>query len=184
MVDDGFVLGSISDNSQDFVIAHHVLEHSPNPVQALFNWGRVLRKKGILLISVPIVDLCFDKGREVTSLEHLLDDFELCSNGDVQRFHGKNRQHFEEWLRFSDPAIRKERGMEPVKLTEVAFTQHVNQLIKQYHNGEVDIHFHTFSVASFKDMLNHFCARLNRRFSVRVCTQYKIEIIAALEKTM
>ena len=37
IIDDGFELSSIEDDSYDFVVANHVLEHSPNPIQVLAN---------------------------------------------------------------------------------------------------------------------------------------------------
>ena len=63
-IEDGFRLTSFTDNSQNFVIANHVLEHSPNPLGVLINWARVLRPGGSMLLTVPIAEFCFDRGRQ------------------------------------------------------------------------------------------------------------------------
>ena len=67
-------LAPLPDGSQDFVVASHVLEHLDNPVKALFAWRRVLRPGGRLLLVVPDARYTFDRGRPLTTLEHLLWD--------------------------------------------------------------------------------------------------------------
>jgi len=59
-IDDGFNLTTIPEESQDFLIANHVLEHAPNPIQVLINWTKVLKRNGIFFITVPIGKKCFD----------------------------------------------------------------------------------------------------------------------------
>src|SRR6516225_9593739 len=44
MVDDIEKLTRFSDESQDFVIANHILEHCQNPIGALLNFLRVLKR--------------------------------------------------------------------------------------------------------------------------------------------
>ena len=78
-IEDGFELASFSPASQDFVIANHVLEHAPNPLRTLSNWVRVLRPGGALLVSVPLAEACFDRGRTETTLGHLLQDFQATT---------------------------------------------------------------------------------------------------------
>ena len=180
VVEDGFHLASITDESQDFLIAHHVLEHSPNPVQMLLNWGRVLKKGGIMLISVPPLEISFDAGRELTSIEHLLEDFELYKSGITEEIFRRNKKHYEEWFLISTPAHYKEKGKEPLGLTK----DEVLQLAERCLRDEIEIHFHTFTHASLKDLLKYFCTYLDRRFSVLVCTQSELEIIGVLEKKL
>lgn len=47
----------INDGEYDTVIARHVLEHVVNDVQAIKEWGRVLKHGGKLIIAVPNHDL-------------------------------------------------------------------------------------------------------------------------------
>jgi phosphatidylethanolamine/phosphatidyl-N-methylethanolamine N-methyltransferase len=42
-----------SDHSFDRLIATHVLEHLPNPVQVLKEWNRVIRPQGVISIVLP-----------------------------------------------------------------------------------------------------------------------------------
>jgi SAM-dependent methyltransferase len=69
-------LARIPDESYDAVLASHVIEHIANPLLALAEWRRVLRRAGILILVVPHREMTFDHRRPVTSLEHLIDDFE------------------------------------------------------------------------------------------------------------
>jgi len=76
IMDDGALLASVPKESVDFIVSFHVLEHIPNPLEAVKNWIRVMRKNGILIVSVPDKHSTFDKCRSVTDFEHLVRDFE------------------------------------------------------------------------------------------------------------
>lgn len=43
----------LNENSQDIVIARHILEHCIDSVSTLKNWGKVLRMGGKLIVAVP-----------------------------------------------------------------------------------------------------------------------------------
>lgn len=75
-IGDAVDLKGIADSSYDFVLASHVLEHVANPIKAIREWLRVLRRGGALLLAVPDKEFIFDHARPVTSLEHLVRDFE------------------------------------------------------------------------------------------------------------
>jgi SAM-dependent methyltransferase len=68
-------LSVISDETYDFVVASHVLEHIANPLRALREWRRVLKANGVLLIVVPDKRNTFDRKRPFTSFEHIAADF-------------------------------------------------------------------------------------------------------------
>lgn len=73
---DGSDLVSVKDNTYDFVLSSHNLEHFANPVKALKEWERVIRPAGALILVLPYCKRTFDHRREPTSVEHMLEDFE------------------------------------------------------------------------------------------------------------
>lgn len=75
IIENGEVLSSIADASNNFVVANHVIEHCENPVQTLENWLRVISAGNILFITVPDMKKTFDRNRQLTSIEHLICDY-------------------------------------------------------------------------------------------------------------
>jgi len=67
----------IESGTYDCVIASHCLEHIANPIKALMEWKRVLRRQGFLLLILPHRDHTFDWRRPVTTLEHMRKDYQL-----------------------------------------------------------------------------------------------------------
>ena len=68
-------LTAFGDDALDFVVACHLIKHLPDPVHFLRESWRVLRAGGRLFLAVP--DRRYteqDLKRELTTLEHLLDD--------------------------------------------------------------------------------------------------------------
>ena len=71
----GEKLDGLPDESCDFVIANHMLEHTRNPIGDNNRKDvRVLRPNGILYLALPDKRFTFDAGRAVTSYEHLKRD--------------------------------------------------------------------------------------------------------------
>jgi SAM-dependent methyltransferase/glycosyltransferase involved in cell wall biosynthesis len=60
------------DNSQDFVINSHVLEHFVDPIKALKEWYRVTKDGGYIYMIVPHKDRMYDKDKERTTLQELI----------------------------------------------------------------------------------------------------------------
>lgn len=69
-------LESIPSEDYDFVLSSHVLEHMANPVLALKEWVRILKSRGLLVMLLPHKDGTFDHHRPVTTMQHLISDFE------------------------------------------------------------------------------------------------------------
>lgn len=61
----------LEDNSVDFVLASHVIEHFPDPIKALLEWQRVASKYVFLV--VPHRDRTFDSDRELTPVDELVE---------------------------------------------------------------------------------------------------------------
>jgi SAM-dependent methyltransferase len=169
-IDDGFELSSIPDASQDFLIANHVLEHSPNPIQAMVNWTRVLKPDGVLFTAIPIADKCFDKGRVLTTLAHLVEDRELCMEANHEEFRRRNRAHYEECLTISNPAVSRQRGQDCPPLSPEELAETVDQLSQ----AEAEIHFHTFSKESCHELMSYFSAQVDPSMT-------QLELVAGAE---
>jgi SAM-dependent methyltransferase len=109
---DGAALGSMTTRAYDFVASSHMLEHSANPLAVLLGWKRVLRDNGRLLLVLPHRDGTFDHRRPVTTLEHLVQDFnnqvgeddqthlaEILRLHDLRRDPGQpSKDRFERWI--------------------------------------------------------------------------------------
>jgi SAM-dependent methyltransferase len=67
-------LAPIADESCDFVICSHVIEHLADPIAFLGDINRVLRLGGVALLLVPDRRRTFDAGRSATPLAHLIAD--------------------------------------------------------------------------------------------------------------
>jgi SAM-dependent methyltransferase len=138
ILDDGERLATISDASQDFVIANHFLEHCEDPIGALANMLRVLKEGGVAYLAVP--DKRFipqDLRRPRTPLAHVLQDHAAGPEG--SRLH-----HFEEWARI----------VENVPEDEIA--ARVDELIAE----EVSIHFHVWTRRDALELLSTLGDRL------------------------
>jgi len=94
-------LGQFGDGSFDFVIMNHVLEHVANPVKVVREAFRICRKEGIVIIAIPDKEYTFDRGRELTSWEHLWNDY----LGNVTE---SSDDHYEGFLRSAAPHVFKE----------------------------------------------------------------------------
>jgi SAM-dependent methyltransferase len=85
-------LSMLADESQDFVIASHLLEHLVDPLAHLAEIHRVLRPGGVVIIMLPDRRLTFDRNRDATTLEHLIADHATGSRT-------VDDEHLEEFLR-------------------------------------------------------------------------------------
>jgi SAM-dependent methyltransferase len=81
----------------DFLLSSHMLEHSANPIKVLLSWHEVVKENGSLVLVLPDKRLTFDHRRPVTSMDHLIGDFER----DVQE---SDLTHLPEILALHDPA--------------------------------------------------------------------------------
>jgi SAM-dependent methyltransferase len=73
---DGSDIAEVGDETYEFVLSSHNLEHFANPMKALKEWQRITVKGGILVLVVPNYMHTFDHRRQPTSVSHMLADFE------------------------------------------------------------------------------------------------------------
>jgi len=62
----------LADNSQDFVISSHVIEHFWDPISAILEWYRVTKPEGYIYIIAPHKERTFDKNRSITYVDEIL----------------------------------------------------------------------------------------------------------------
>jgi SAM-dependent methyltransferase len=73
---EGNNLQTIQNEFYDFLLSSHNLEHFANPLKALQEWLRILKKSGTLFLVLPDKRFTFDCNRSITKFEHLKTDFE------------------------------------------------------------------------------------------------------------
>ena len=72
---DGSDLSVLADDSYDFILSSHNLEHFANPVKALKEWQRITRPGGGMIMVLPNYANTFDHRRQPTTVRHMIDDF-------------------------------------------------------------------------------------------------------------
>jgi SAM-dependent methyltransferase len=82
----------------DFVIMNHVIEHVACPIAVIEQLFSVLKDDGILVISAPDKEFCFDKSRPLTTFEHLLDEYHRGVNQ-------VDDEHYLDFIRHIHPEI-------------------------------------------------------------------------------
>jgi SAM-dependent methyltransferase len=181
-IDDGFVLSGVPEKSQDFLIANHVLEHSPNPIQVLRNWCRPLKPNGFLFVTIPIAEKCFDKGRPETTLDHLIDDYDLYNRPTdrlaQQKINEKNRDHLREWITISERSILSKRDTAYKKPSIEEIERRTGDI-----DAQSEIHFHTFSMDSYTRLLDYFTKTLETGMKVEKICRSRREIVSILVKS-
>ena len=122
-------MSGLADDSLDFIVACHVIEHTPNPIQALINAHRKLRHGGRFALVVPDKHVTFDKLRPLTSLDHLIADYLIPSRE-------RDFEHYLEFFRLSFPQADYVR------------------CAREVWDRAEDIHFHTWTYESFREFVD------------------------------
>lgn len=88
------------DDSVDFILSSHVLEHFYDPIKALKEWYRVIRPGGYIFAIIPHKERTFDKDRERTTLEELIERHNEEDNKKVTEVIGSEiiDHHFSVWI--------------------------------------------------------------------------------------
>jgi SAM-dependent methyltransferase len=60
----------------DFLLSSNCIEHIANPLKAVKEWIRVLKKGGLIVVVAPRKESNFDHRREITDFRHLVLDYE------------------------------------------------------------------------------------------------------------
>jgi predicted SAM-dependent methyltransferase len=160
IIDDGEKLETVKDLSLDFVIANHFLEHCQNPIYAVSNMLRVLKKRGVLFLTIPDMRFTFDKKRPVTPIEHLVKDYREGPEN-------SRRSAFEEYVRCVD-------GIEDPK--------QAGERVKHYMDIDYSIHFHAWTEFEMLELLAFLKKDLAFVFDVEMVFKRDYEIIMILRR--
>jgi hypothetical protein len=61
----------------DFIVTSHVIEHMANPIKSIELWKKhILNDGGYILTIIPYYKECFDRNRPLTTIEHLIEDYQ------------------------------------------------------------------------------------------------------------
>jgi len=94
-ISEGNDLKDIKDDTYDFVLSCHNLEHFANPLKALHEWKRITKKDGHLILVLHNKEKTFDHNRKVTTLEHVINDYN-------NKMGEQDNTHFDEVINFHD----------------------------------------------------------------------------------
>ncbi|MEP7141841.1 MAG: methyltransferase domain-containing protein [Ferruginibacter sp.] len=72
---EGTLLPKIKDENYDFVLSCNNLEHIANPIAAVLEWKRIIKREGVIILVLPNKLANFDHKRPYTAIGHLVDDF-------------------------------------------------------------------------------------------------------------
>lgn len=160
IIDDGEALTSIADESLDFVIANHFIEHTQDPIGAIKAHLRVLRPDGVLYMAVPDKRFTFDVDRPVTPLAHLKWDHRLGPGR-------SRRRHFREWARLVSKVDAKRVRAEAAALAAQDYS----------------IHFHVWTPPAFLELLMHCIDGLRLPIELEAFVRNEHEMITVMRKT-
>ena len=163
VLDDGERLGSFEEESVDFIVANHFLEHCEDPIATIETHLWKLRPGGVLFYAVPDKRYTFDFRRPRTPLAHVVGDYE---NGPD----GSRRDHFLEWER-----LVYESGMRPPDEDEVRRRADESEATGQ------SIHFHVWTQADLLELILH-CQWRFGTFEIEAIRRHSIENIVVLRK--
>jgi predicted SAM-dependent methyltransferase len=156
---DGESLACIKDETLDFIIANHVIEHCEDPIAALITFSRKLKSGGKLFMAVPDMRRTFDRGRRETTREHLEADH--AQGPQISRV-----QHYREWAE----AVEGRTGMD-------AETRARELLEMKY-----SVHYHCWTRDGFLNFIEQ--ARASIPLSLVDVVSWRNENVFVLEKTV
>ncbi len=152
-------------NSVAFIIANHVLEHSPNPIQAMLGWLKILQPGGILFLTLPNYRSNeFDFEKSPTPIAHLVEDYQKAKNNE-----DISTEHIYEHIQMID-------GITPNN--SPVFRQRYNEIVQ----SNLHTHYHVFNKENCLDLLDF----IHRQIPIAVLNSLSLangfELLFIIEK--
>lgn len=161
VVDDGETLAKFKNNSVDFIIANHFIEHCLDPIGTILNMYKKLRKGGIIYMAVPDKRYTFDKPRPITTYAHLLEEHKDPTK---QKF---RKAHTEESVRLTEtPANKKRAAARVQELLDSGFR----------------IHYHVWTQKEITEMFVRLAQDFSIDLEIEAILKNRHEVIYLLKK--
>lgn len=147
----------IKNNSLNFIIHNHVMEHSNNPILSMHNSYNKLKKGGRLMFIIPNKHRTFDKFRHLTSLRHIAKDY-------------YRPNVFRDVFHVIDFNL----------LTGNFNLKRVKNDLKKLRNGELDLHWHVYDEKSFLKLMKWYTKKVDKWTSYEVINgnfEFGVELI-------
>lgn len=133
------MMDGIGPESIDFIISSHVIEHVPRTIQAFQRSYLSLKRGGILFMAIPHYLHTFDKNRDLTTIDHFIQDYTCYSDS-------KNIEHLIDNIENVDfiRGAALERGL-------LATYREISAGAPS-----LDMHYHTFAESNIGSILDWF----------------------------
>lgn len=162
VIDNGELLETVEEESQDFIVANHFLEHCEDPIRTIGTHLGKLRPGGVLFYAVPDKRYTFDFRRPVTPLEHMIEDHE----------HGperSRREHYDDWTRL-------------VIVEESENEAGAEARARKLEDEAYSIHMHVWTQAEFLKLIVHIRDHYEEAFDIEASARQGIEFVVVLRK--
>jgi SAM-dependent methyltransferase len=169
VIDDGELLSSIPEGSQDFIVANHFLEHCEDPIRTIETHLGKLRPGGVLFYAVPDKRYTFDSRRPPTPLEHIVADHEQGASR-------SRAEHYDEWARLVIDAEA------PAGAEGGGFEEWAVRRARELEEDAYSIHMHVWTQAEFLELILHCRDRFEGAFEIEAAARQAIEFIVVLRK--
>jgi SAM-dependent methyltransferase len=163
VIDNGELLETIPEESQDFIVANHFLEHCEDPIKTIGTHLGKLRSGGVLFYAVPDKRYTFDYFREITPLEHMIAD-------NAEGPERSRAEHYDEWSR----KIIVENG---------SSEEEARAWARELEAAKYSIHMHVWTQAEFLKMIVHCREHYGDAFDIEAAARQGIEFMVILRKS-
>jgi SAM-dependent methyltransferase len=169
VIDNGELLATIPEASQDFIVANHFLEHCEDPIRTIGTHLGKLKPGGVLFYAVPDKRYTFDSRRPLTPLDHMVADHE-------QGAERSRSEHYDEWTRLVID------GEAPAGTEGRAFDEWVETRARELERDAYSIHMHVWTQAEFLALVLHCRERFEEAFDIEAAARQGIEFMVVLRK--
>ena len=133
----------------DFVVSSHAIEHFANPIKTLKLWEKYLLKDGgYILTIIPDYEYCFDRKRPLTTMEHLIEDYN-SDIGEDDTTHIQEQKDLHDWSYGGHP-----------QFYELADKNYLTRVV-HHHTFDIELVEDLFDYCGFKKVVSYKHDELN-----------------------